>query len=215
MPSVDLKKFKALEGSFLKHYPLAFETPELKVLTKQDRVDKLISFAQQAFAKSEFLEPLLVAENMRKLVNDSTVVSVFEKPKFNAFMTTLSATEKVKFAEGLKRLLHGNEEKGFSLMLKTLEHAKLAKWPLISVFAAYYKPDHDVFIKPTSSKYIIQHLLLDTVQYRSVPTWVFYQAYRESINSIKLEFAPALSVNNFRFITFLTSDQLKLMDKEA
>lgn len=106
-------------------------------------------------------------------------------------------------AKGLEELLHGDEQLGFENMLVILRKGKLAKWSLMTVCPAYYRPEVEVFIKPTTAKDIIATFELKDMQYRPAPTWQFYEKYRAAINQMKTMVDPSLAAYNIAFTGFL------------
>jgi hypothetical protein len=131
------------------------------------------------------------------------LVSVFEKPKFKDLIKALSSEEKERLSLGLKEFLHGNQELGFRLMAGLLKEYNLAKWPLLTVCPIYYRPEVEVFIKPTTAKAVISYFELDGLYYSPNPTFGFYRAYREQINLMKKEVAKSMQFDNAAFCGFL------------
>ena len=52
-----------------------------------------------------------------------------------------------------------------------LKAGKLAKWSLITICPVYFRPQQEVFVKPTTVKGVIAHFELDELQYRPQPYW--------------------------------------------
>ena len=77
---MNLQKLKNAEARFLELYPQGFSTPELEDRVKKHHVDRLVNFAQSAFAPGTEDDTEATVENMVKLVSRSSLVSVFEKP---------------------------------------------------------------------------------------------------------------------------------------
>jgi len=115
----------------------------------------------------------------------------------------LNDNEKERLAIGLREFLHGDQKSGFELMCRLLKEYKLAKWPLLTICPLYYRPDVEVFIKPTTTKVIIEYLELEGLKYSSKPTFEFYKAYREKINLMKEELDVSLRADNLSFCGFL------------
>ena len=88
-------------------------------------------------------------------------------------------------------------------MLEILRKGKLAKWPVISVCQAYFRPEVEVFLKPTTVKDIIQTFELENLEYKPAPTWAFYEQYRATINEMKTLVDQSLSRYNIAFSGFL------------
>lgn len=196
-------KLKGWEKAFLKTYPKGFNHPEMIELGKKHKMSKLIEFAQDSFKKSEFSDHEEIMNSYVKMVTRSSMVSIFEKPKFRDFVKSLGFEQKKKISLALKAILHGNEEKGFAKLVDELRPFKLAKWTLVSVVQAYYNPDEDVFIKPTTAKGVIQHLELKGLEYKPAPSYEFYFAYRQQVTKMKKKVSKSLAPNNAAFCGFL------------
>jgi hypothetical protein len=183
---MNLDKLKQAEEAFLHRYPGGFNNPEIIVIRKKKHnVDKMIAFAMAHFAKGNFRFPDQIVQDMIKVVSLSSVISVFEKPRFRDFANTLSFGEKILLASGLEELLHGKEQVGFETISDLLKSSKLAKWPLMTIFQTYFHPRHDVLVKPNTVKGIIEYFELKNLQYRPAPIWAFYDAYRSVIHEIE------------------------------
>ena len=200
---MNLKKLKQAEEAFLNQYPGGFDNPEMVSIRKKHNVDKMITFAQDSFSKGNFKLPNLIVENMIKVISRSSVISVFEKPKFRDFAHSLPPKDKKLLASGLEELLHGKEQQGFEIMLDVLKSGKLAKWSLMTNCQTYYRPQVDIFIKPTTVKGVIEFFELKDLQYKPTPTWAFYDAYRSAFNEMKSKVNAALSPTNAAFSGFL------------
>ncbi len=196
-------KLKGAEEKFLMRYPGGFSDPLILEISKKHKVEKMNKLAQDSFAVEQFESSGKIIESMGKVVSQSSMVSVFEKPKFRDLIKTLSDSEKELLAHGLKEFLHGDQESGFKLMCGLLSEYKLAKWPLLTVCPVYYRPDVEVFLKPTTVKGVIEYFELEGLQYSPKPTFEFYSAYREQINQMKREVEASLRVNNAAFCGFL------------
>lgn len=199
---MNYKRLKKAEADFLKRYPGGFEHPEMEEVTRKHKKDKMVRLAQESFARENFKDSIEIMSSMVKVVTQSSMISVFEKPKFRDMVKSLSKKEKDVIAKGLKDLLHGNEKRGFETILAELAKRKVAKWPLMTVIQAYYRPDEEVFIKPTTTKTIIDNLELD-LTYKPTPSWEFYEAYRDVVNQMKKKVVKSLSPGNAAFCGFL------------
>lgn len=200
---MDLKKLKQTEKEFFDRYPGGFDNPEIVAIRKKHKLEKMIELTQTGFAKRNFLRPDLIVENMVKIVTRSSLVSVFEKPKFRDYARSLPLEERKMLANGLEELLHGSEQTGFELMLDVLKSGNLAKWPLMTICQAYYRPQVEVFVKPTVAKDIIQTFDLQNLTYKPAPTWAFYRQYRSTINEMKTKVDKSLSPYSIAFTGFL------------
>lgn len=70
-------------------------------------------------------------------------------------------------------------------------------------FLAYYRPDYDVFLKPTTVKNVIATFELEGLKYNPTPSYDFYKTYRQAINEMKKIVDSSLSPNNPSFSGFL------------
>jgi hypothetical protein len=201
---MNLDKLKAAEEAFLQRYPGGFENPEIMAIRKKKHnVDKMITFAQEAFAKKNFKLSNLIIENMLHVVSRSSVIARFEKPKFREFTFRLSAQDRMLLAGGLEEELHGKEQTGFETILALLKNGKLAKWSLMTICQAYVHPQRDVFVKPSTVKGIVEYFELNDLQYEPTPSWAFYDEYRSTIHEMKSKVDPSLAPTNLAFSWFL------------
>ncbi len=198
------EKLKSFEDRFLSRYPGGFVDPEIQSQVKKHRMEKLTDFAREAFSKDAFKDSSTVVEDMVRMVSRSSMTSVFEKPKFRDFVHSLTAQDKVFLSESLKMFLHSKKQDvGFERMVDLLASAKLAKWAIVTVFGAYYSPDYEVFIKPTTCKNVLKTFSMDDLHYSPKPSWDFYQEYRDRINHMKMFVDASLRPSNAAFSGFL------------
>ena len=200
---MNTEKLRQAEQEFLNRYPGGFSHPDMQAIGKKHRVDKMIDLTQQCFARKNFRDTGDIIENMIKIVSRSSMVSVFEKPKFKDFANSLTPKERNLLVAGLKEQLHGDERKGFEMIVGLLKMGKIAKWSLISICPVYFRPQQEVFVKPTTAKGVIAHFELDELQYKPQPYWEFYERYRDIIQQMKTLVDPALSPNSAAFSGFL------------
>jgi hypothetical protein len=204
------KKLKEAEERFLLRYPGGFSNPSMLEIAKKHKVEKMNKMAQDSFAIENFDNTDRIIDSMTKVISQSSMVSVFEKPRFRDLVKAISDDERVRLSHGLKEFLHGDQEGGFKLMTGLLSEYKLAKWPLLTVCPIYYRPGVEVFIKPTTVKGVIEYFELDGLKYSPKPTFEFYRDYREQINLIKKEVDASLQVDNAAFCGFLMMSLEKL-----
>ncbi|WP_320827687.1 hypothetical protein [Reinekea sp.] len=191
------------ETHFFQRYPGGFAHPDLLVTLKKHRVEKMVAQTQEDFAQTSFVHTEEVLQNWIKIVGRSSMVSLFEKPKFKDCINSLSAQDKTLAGEGLYDQLHGDPELGLTTLVSLFARHKMAKWTLLSLVPAYYRPSVEVFIKPTTAKGVIAHFDLPGLVYHSRPSWLFYQAYRSELNAMKELVDINLSPNNAAFSGFL------------
>lgn len=200
---MNLEKLQIAQQDFLLAFPAGFQDPKLQEVGKKHKMDKMIDFALAIFAKPNFNQTEKVLEDWVKLVSRSSMISMFEKPKFKDMIHDLSFREREQFAGGIYDFLYGDQQAGFEQQLQILEHYKLAKWSLISIAPAYCKPESEVFVKPTTAKGIIKHFELNDLNYKAKPSWDFYLEYRRQI-LIMADFVDTdLKPNTAAFCGFL------------
>ena len=211
---MNLKKLKRAEEYFLARYPGGFSHPEMAAIGKKHKMDKMISLCQEVFAKKNFRDPPEIIESMIKIISRSSMVSIFEKPKFRDFARGLEPKQKNGLVGGLKEQLYGDAEKGFDKVLGIMLSGKMAKWSLISICPVYFRPQEEVFVKPTTAKKAIAHFELENLHYRPQPSWAFYQEFRAVINEMKTKVDPSLSPNSAAFTGFLMMSMAAMEESE-
>ena len=199
---MNLRKLKIAEAHFLASYPDGFADPELQEIGKKHRVDKMSAMAKDVFAKKSFDKPNEFLEKLVKLVSRSSMVSLFEKPKFRDMIADLNSDDRRALTASFKKLFHGNQKTGFAEVVEFLAQRKMAKWSLVTIGLVYYRPQKEVFVKPTTAKMIVEKLELDLV-YRPRPSWEFYEGYRGAILDMKNHVSPSLTANNAAVTGFL------------
>jgi hypothetical protein len=200
---MNFKKLQQAEDAFFDRYPGGYANPEMIAIRKKHKLEAMFELAQECFPKRNFKLPDLIVESMIKVITRSSLISVFEKPRFRDFARSLPSKERQALAKGLEEFLHGGEQLGFETMLAVLKSGKLAKWSVMTICPAYYRPQVEVFVKPTTAKDIIETFELKNLQYKPSPTWAFYKEYRTTINQMKTMVDPSLSVYNIAFTGFL------------
>lgn len=201
--TMNLAKLRDAEALFLQMYPDAFDDAGLQHIGKKHNVVKLSEFAREALAKKQFVQQGAVLDSIVKIVSRSSMVSMFEKPKFRDFVNGLGQSDREFLANAYRKMLHGSQRTGFNEVLDVLVEGKLAKWSLMSICAYHYRPNKDVFVKPTTTKNVIRQFELEGLEYKPRPSWEFYAAYRDAIDTMKQHVQPSLSPNNAAFTGFL------------
>lgn len=200
---LDAKKLKQLEANFLMQYPKGFSDPEMEKISKKHNVNKMTDMAREYFTPLACSNVHVTAENMIKVVSRSSMVSMFEKPRFRDFVRNMDENEKSFLVNALSQMLHGGKQLGFEAMVDLLRTEKLAKWSLVTIIPAYYAPSKEVFVKPTTAKNILNHFEITDPVYKPAPTWDFYKKYRTLINEAKKKVDKSLSPSNPAFSGFL------------
>lgn len=197
------EKLKQAEAAFFDTYPHGFEHPELVAIGKKHKMPQMIALSQEVFGEEAFSKVRETADNMVKVVSRSSMVSLFEKPKFRDTVKMLSDPEREMLVLGLQQFLHGDQPSGFEDMVRVLHDHKLAKWSLMTIIPNYVFPLREMFVKPTTAKGVIKHFELEGLQYKPTPSWDFYQRYRDAIEAMKAEVDPSLAPSNAAFGGFL------------
>ncbi len=200
---MNLTKLREAEALFLQQYPEGFDSEAMQQVAKKHNVGKLADYAGTALAKKQFSRPGAVLDDIVRIVSRSSMVSMFEKPKFRDYVNGLAREDRAYLLEGYRKLLHGNQQKGFEAVADVLREGKLAKWSLMTICLLYYRPTTEVFVKPTTTKNVIRQFELEDLVYKPQPSWEFYARYRDAIETMKGAVSPSLSPNNAAFTGFL------------
>jgi hypothetical protein len=191
---MNIGKLKQAEAAFLARYPEGFADPGLEPIRKKHNVDKLSEFAQANLTRAHFNRPEHIAETLVKIISRSSMVSLFEKPRFRDFVASLNSHEKEHLAFAFEKRLFGRSRRaGFEEILGMLAHHKVAKWPLISAVPYYFAPRREAFVKPTTAKGIIAYLEIENLHYQPMPSWEFYSGYLKVLDQVKKQVHPSLS----------------------
>ncbi len=184
---------------FLKKYPGGFNDPEFEDMEKKFKMRQHAEFAHEKFAADCFNRPKEIVDALSALTSKSAMVSMFEKPKMKEAVSSLKPAVRRKWANAIFELLHGDMQSGFEDFVVELDKHKLAKWTLVTLLPSYYDLQKEVFIKPSTTKLVIDKLELD-LKYQSKPTWEFYREYRKAslqmrkiAKSVKAPSNPAFS----------------------
>jgi hypothetical protein len=191
---MNIQKLKQAEADFLGRYPEGFADPGLAPIRKKHNVDKLTEFAQANLTRAHFTRPEHIAQTLVKIISRSSMVSMFEKPKFRDFVALLNSHEKEHLSFAFEKRLHGRAKRaGFEEVQGMLAAHKIAKWPIVSAVPYYFAPKKEAFVKPTTAKGIIAYLEVDNLHYKPTPSWEFYRGYLKLLDQVKQEVHPSLS----------------------
>ena len=200
---MNLKRLKQAEAEFLARYPGGFNHPDMVTIGKKHNVGKMTEQAKELLNKKAFQKTGPVLDSLIKIVSRSSMVSMFEKPKFRDYVNGLDRDEREALAMGFQLLLHGKQQRGFEIVIDILARGKLAKWSLITICPNYMKPLDEVFVKPTTEKNVIKYLELENLDYKPRPSWAFYEEFRRQILAMKEKVDPSISPSNAAFTGFL------------
>ena len=200
---MNLKRLKQAEAEFLARYPGGFNHPDMITIGKKHNVGKMTEQAKELLSKKSFQNTGPVLDSLIKIVSRSSMVSMFEKPKFRDYVNGLDRDEREALAMGFQLLLHGKQQRGFEIIIDILARGKLAKWSLVTICPTYMKPLDEVFVKPTTAKNVIKYLELENLDYQPRPSWAFYEEFRRQILAMKEKVDPSISPSNAAFTGFL------------
>ncbi len=192
----------AAEKSFLASYPAGFDNPDLVAYGKKFKMAQHEAFARERFAKGCFEDPDQILADFAGLVSRSALVSVFEKPKFKQATAGLKGRLAEPWADAVYDLLHAKQKAGFEALVQLLAEHRLAKWTLVSLLPAYYRPQRELFVKPSTAKLIVRQLELP-LTYHSKPTWDFYRDLRKAIHAMREVTDSSLAPSNAAYCGFL------------
>ena len=200
---MNIQKLKQAQAVFYSIYPQGFDSPQMVQIGKKHNMGKTVEFVHKAFTKMAVKDVEETADNMVRLVARSSMVSVFEKPRFRDAVRDMDILEKTQLVHSLDMLLFGSEEKGFNLMLEVLLRHGLAKWTLMTVYRCYYYPETDLLYKPTTVKKVIEKFELEGLAYKPRPSYEFFVKYRDAINEMKMHVDENFRHSNAAFSGFL------------
>ena len=199
---MNLNKLKSAEANFLQMFPAGFEDEGLVEVKNRHNLTKMNQLALEVFREENFYVADQFLKGLVKVVSGSSMLSMFEKPKFRDMISSLNSAEKELLTSYYRELFHGDQENAFDAIVDILAFHKMAKWSVVTISMSYYRPESEVFIKPTTTKKIISELGLNLI-YRPRPTWSFYERYREIVLEIKKNVRSSLSPNNAALTGFL------------
>ena len=199
---MNLDKLKSAEANFLQMFPAGFEDEGLTEVRKRHRLARMNLLALEVFQEANFFIADQFLEGLIKIISRSSMLSMFEKPKFRDIISSLNSSERELLTSYYRELFHGDQENGFDSIVDFLAFYKMAKWSVVTIGMSYHKPEREVFVKPTTTKKIISELELDLI-YRPRPTWSFYERYRKTVFEIKKNVSSSLAPNNAALTGFL------------
>ena len=103
---MNLEKLKQAEASFFATYPEGFADPGMEKILKRHNMSKMTEFAQQSFSPDCYSHVEQTSANMVKAIGRSSMVSMFEKPKFRDFVARLDANQKAYMVDSMIAFLH-------------------------------------------------------------------------------------------------------------
>ncbi len=201
------KKVQAAAKAFLKQYPEGFEDPALSALAKRHKMSAIVAYAKAHLSQMEQgrlpERALEIKATAIQLINKSSMVSLFEKPKFRDALNSFSHEETQRFALGLWELLHGQRAMGFTMLQELLTPYGIAKWPVLTAFLCYCEPEENLLVKPTTVKGVIAYFDFEDLKYPTKPNYEFYQTYNGRMCWLAKQVDASLSPTMAHFSGFL------------
>ena len=200
---MNLDKLREAEATFLQVYPDGFADPAIEAIRKKHNVDQLVRFTQEHVTRANCNRPHFLADTLVKIVGRSSMISIFEKPRFRDFIRALDSDEKEALARAVEQRLFGRKQQGFETIVDMLARHKIAKWAVISAVPFYFAPRREAFVKPTTARRIVKLLEVEDLHYHATPSWEFYRGFRKLLADIRKEVSPSLSQSNAALTGFL------------
>ena len=147
---MNLNKLKSAEANFLQMFPAGFEDEGLVEVKKRHNLTKMNQLALEVFREENFYVADQFLKGLVKVVSGSSMLSMFEKPKFRDMISSLNSSEKESLTSYYRELFHGDQENAFDAIVDILAFHKMAKWSVVTISMSYYMPESEVFIKPTT-----------------------------------------------------------------
>ena len=125
MIQLNPNKLKQAEANFLSRYPGGFADPEMVKIGKRHPMAKMTTMAHESFSARARKNIGQYSEDMAKIVGRSSMVSMFEKPKFRDFVKRLAPGEQSFMVQAMHDLLHtDNQQAGFEALVELLKTEK-------------------------------------------------------------------------------------------
>jgi len=195
-----------IDHDFLLRFPAGLQDPQWQALAKKHRsVDSVIRLCQQGLSAEHMQQCMAenrfgeITESCRQIISRSTTVSTFEKMAFRNYLAFRDVH--VSFVQALYRLLHQFGPDSFADFVEVLQlcrhdgNANPAKWPVVTCFLAYSRPDEHVCIKPTTIKKVAARLGVD-IAYQALPNYNTYTRVQAMVQDFKQHSVLAAEQNN-------------------
>ena len=144
-------------------FPAGFADEGLIEVRKRHNLTKVNQLALEVFREENFYVPDQFLKGLVEVISRSSMLSLFEKPKFRDMISSLNSTEKDLLTSYYRELFHGDQENAFDAIVDILAFHKMAKWSVVTISLSYYRPESEIFIKPTTIKKIISQLGLNFI----------------------------------------------------
>jgi len=76
------ERLREAQERFFMKYPNGFSDPQFLEQVKKHKIEKMRNLAADSFSLEQFENPDMIADSMIKIVVQSSMISIFEKPRF-------------------------------------------------------------------------------------------------------------------------------------
>jgi len=149
----NLDRLNQAEAEFLARYPNGFADEGMAQILKTHSKAKLNEFAQSQFSLDCGSHVEQTIANMVRCVSRSSMMSMFEKPKFRDFCARLDRSQKGFLVDSLIEFIHGDQQAGFEGMRELLITEKLARWPLMTELINAAKSKVAISLSPSNAAF--------------------------------------------------------------
>lgn len=196
---------KFIEQSFLRQFPNGLQDDEFKMLGKKHQSsDRIIKMFKESITIKNLTtrNESIQEETMKsiiKAISQSTLISTFEKVAFKNYIKDTKIHK--PFMEALANMLHDCNEDTMNAFVhvcslkKNETNANIAKWPIVTFFLAYFDPQNEIFIKPTTIKQVAYIMNVD-IEYQALPNFNTYKKARNMILDFKQQSSLVHDENN-------------------
>lgn len=196
---------KFIEQSFLRQFPNGLQDDEFKMLGKKHQSsDRIIKMFKESITIKNLTtrNESIQEETMKsiiKAISQSTLISTFEKVAFKNYIKDTKIHK--PFMEALANMLHDCNEDTMNAFVhvcslkKNETNANIAKWPIVTFFLAYFDPQNEIFIKPTTIKQVAYIMNVD-IEYQALPNFNTYKKARKMILDFKQQSSLVHDENN-------------------
>ena len=117
---MNLDKLKLAEANFLQMFPAGLEDEGLTEVRRRHNFSKMNLLALKVFRKENFFIADNFLKDLVKIIARSSMLSLFEKPKFRDMISSLNSSEKELLTYYYRELFHGDQEKAFDSIVDFL-----------------------------------------------------------------------------------------------
>ena len=89
---MNTEKLNKAKEHFMILYPNGFEDEKMEEIAKKHKPQKMRRMAEEFFPREAFKRPVELMEHWVKIVSQSSMVSLFEKPKFRDLISYMTQT---------------------------------------------------------------------------------------------------------------------------